>query len=446
MIASDGQGSVAADQLALAHIENSAAFRPSRLHRRLLRHLLQRALAADHASLKESVLAVEVFGRSPGHFDPRHDTIVRVEMRRLRKRLQTFFDGEGREMPWRIELPVGSYVPRFVPRPTVQQALAATRRARDLVERGEAYLRQPLSKATLEHARERFEAALAESPDHVPALVGLGRAWLNLGTGWHQPPAVAADHAAESLRRAVALDTGHAIAHALLGAIEHQFERDWARAQRSFGRALALAPSLAFVHSAFGCHLVMRGEHDRAETELALARRLDPQYLNTRMHLVNLRLGQRRLDDASAELEGLRDLAPGSLAVAGLEGLLQLMRGEVGAAIAHFRRAVGLAPEHAGAWAALASALGAQGRVAEADALMADTDARFGTDAVAPYLRAVVAVRCGRADAAFDAIALALACCDPLIVQMPTDPSFGALHDDARWAAAVEAVRQPRRP
>ena len=113
------------------------------------------------------------------------------------------------------------------------------------------------------------------------AHVGLGRAWLNLATGWHHEPAIAAEHAAEALRHALELDPAHAVAHALLGAIQNQFERDWVAAEPSFRRALALAPEQAFVHSAYGSHLLMRERFDRAESELMLARRLDPQYVNS---------------------------------------------------------------------------------------------------------------------------------------------------------------------
>ncbi|MFO1273785.1 MAG: hypothetical protein U1F50_19295 [Rubrivivax sp.] len=129
------------------------------------------------------MLAVEVFGRRADRFDPRSDTIVRVETRRLRQRLDAYFRGEGRDLPWRIGAAGGQLRAALLPAPRRCRLPAATRRARDLVERGEAFLRQPLSQATPEQARERFEAALAESPDHVPAL----RAWAAPGSTW--PPA-----------------------------------------------------------------------------------------------------------------------------------------------------------------------------------------------------------------------------------------------------------------
>ena len=46
---------------------------------------VERTLAGDRQSLKESIIGVEVFDRGPD-FDPRIDSIVRVEARRLRRK------------------------------------------------------------------------------------------------------------------------------------------------------------------------------------------------------------------------------------------------------------------------------------------------------------------------------------------------------------------------
>ena len=117
-------------ELALAHVEGSAAFQSSRRHRALLRHAVAQVLHGDAGALKETVIAVEVFGRSSSRFDPKLDSIVRVETRRLRARLARYYAGEGAAANLRFELPVGSYVPmiRHVARP--RSAATATRRAR----------------------------------------------------------------------------------------------------------------------------------------------------------------------------------------------------------------------------------------------------------------------------------------------------------------------------
>ena len=435
-------------ELSLAHIEGSAAFRSSRRHRDLLRHLVERTLDGELASLKETVIAVEVFNRSASQFDPKSDTIVRVETRRLRGRLDNYFRAEGRDAALRIELPVGSYVPLIARREPTRQQHETTRRARDLVERGEHFLRQALSQSTLEQALQRFDEALREAPDFVPALVGAGRAWHNLATGWYREPTEAVAHAAEALRRALQLDDSQAEAHALLGAIEHSFERDWARARRSFERALRHGREMAFVHSAYGCHLRLRDEIEASERELLLARQLDPQYVNARMHMINLRIHQGRFADAQAELDAMNDIAPSSMTLAGAAGVLAMARGDGSGALAHYQRALALAPEHLGCQVSVAAALGFAGDVAQADQVMARVMAHVNAQPepplLSPYVLAVVASRCGHIDQAFEQLEQSLVCGDPSAIIGPGDPSFTALHADARWPRWVAQVRKPR--
>ena len=105
----------------------SETFRRVEGQSRLLRYIVERRLAGDLDSLKESVLGVEVFNRDAG-FDPRADGVVRVEALRLRKRLDTYYNGDGRQAPVLILLPKGAYVPVFVSR----DAPAAPRRSRRL--------------------------------------------------------------------------------------------------------------------------------------------------------------------------------------------------------------------------------------------------------------------------------------------------------------------------
>jgi len=62
--------------------------------------------------IKEYNIAVSALGRRSG-FDPQVDPIVRVSAHSLRKRLENYYQGEGRSNPIRITLPVGSYVPLF---------------------------------------------------------------------------------------------------------------------------------------------------------------------------------------------------------------------------------------------------------------------------------------------------------------------------------------------
>jgi TolB-like protein/Flp pilus assembly protein TadD len=79
---------------------------------RFLRFVVERHLEGRDHELKESVIAIEVFGRRPD-YNPKHDAIVRTEAGRLRARLSEFYIGEGKNDPLIIELPKGRYMPAF---------------------------------------------------------------------------------------------------------------------------------------------------------------------------------------------------------------------------------------------------------------------------------------------------------------------------------------------
>ncbi|MEK7406731.1 MAG: tetratricopeptide repeat protein [Acidobacteriota bacterium] len=94
-----------------------------------LRHLVSQALAGETNRLKESVLGVEVF-RRPADYDPRIDPIIRVEARRLRSRLEEYYQRPGLPDPVRIELPKGTYIPVFLAGEVPAQPASRPRRLR----------------------------------------------------------------------------------------------------------------------------------------------------------------------------------------------------------------------------------------------------------------------------------------------------------------------------
>src|SRR5262245_31517530 len=77
-----------------------------------LRFVVERHLDGKDDELKETLLAIEVFGRKPD-YDPKQDSIVRTEAGRLRSKLIEYYAGEGRNDSVIIELPKGRYTPVF---------------------------------------------------------------------------------------------------------------------------------------------------------------------------------------------------------------------------------------------------------------------------------------------------------------------------------------------
>jgi Malectin domain len=80
----------------------------------LLSYLCERFFAGEAHQIKEYSIGLEVFHRG-ATFDQDSDSIVRVEANRLRRRLADYYAGEGASHRLQITIPVGQYVPRFVP-------------------------------------------------------------------------------------------------------------------------------------------------------------------------------------------------------------------------------------------------------------------------------------------------------------------------------------------
>jgi TolB-like protein len=106
-------------RLQLERILASDPFANSDRLRRFLRYVVERTLAGDGGRLKEYVIGAEVFDRND-QYDPRLDSIVRVEAGRLRAKLDEYYVGPGRGDAILIRLPRGGYAAVF------EQAVPAT--------------------------------------------------------------------------------------------------------------------------------------------------------------------------------------------------------------------------------------------------------------------------------------------------------------------------------
>jgi serine/threonine-protein kinase len=110
----DWTGLSAADQAtvqaALDGILASPGFVSAARRSRLLRYLVERAMAGKGEQVTEYGIGLDVFDR-PASFEPRMDSIVRTETSRLRQKLSEYYRTQGQSETIAIKLPQRSYVP-----------------------------------------------------------------------------------------------------------------------------------------------------------------------------------------------------------------------------------------------------------------------------------------------------------------------------------------------
>src|SRR5215471_3069082 len=121
-IASSASDGVLAVELELVSILDGPSFQGSARSRAFLRFVVEETLAGRQDLLKERTIGVAVMGKA-ADCDTGADSTVRVRANEVRKRLAAHYEGVAPKAAIRIELPPGSYAPKF-------SAVAASGRSR----------------------------------------------------------------------------------------------------------------------------------------------------------------------------------------------------------------------------------------------------------------------------------------------------------------------------
>ncbi len=109
-------------------ILQSDTLRNAEALKRLLVYLADKSESGEADQLKEYTIGLDAFGKPPG-YDPRQDSIVRLQVGRLRQKLAEYYLTEGRNDSVVVELPKGHFKLRCETRPqaAVAESPAAAR-------------------------------------------------------------------------------------------------------------------------------------------------------------------------------------------------------------------------------------------------------------------------------------------------------------------------------
>jgi TolB-like protein/DNA-binding winged helix-turn-helix (wHTH) protein len=131
----------------------------------------------------------------------------------------------------------------------------------------------------LDKAGKYFAEAIQKDPNFALAYSGQADyfAYLTvLGGPEVLPPSVAMKQAKAAAARALQLDDSLAEAHASMGDILHNYDWDWAAAEREFKRAIELNPNYAMAHHWYAHLLIETGRTQESLAEASRALELDP--------------------------------------------------------------------------------------------------------------------------------------------------------------------------
>src|SRR5271157_1555756 len=292
------------------------------------------------------------------------------------------------------------------------------------------------TQSDLERATSYFEQAIKLDPGYARAWSGL--AWARMsqadsayGVSFEEGYRLARDAA----ERALQLDPSLAEAHAAIGRIKRTHDWDWAGADASFQRAIALEPQNAIALMSASSLAASLGRFDDA---VALGRRaveLDPLSV-----VAHVSLGMRayyagQYDLATASYQKALELNPGDPAAHYLQSLVYLAEAKPQQALVEVQQQA----HGAGRCVGEALAYAALGRRQEADAAVEVLLRKYPSEA-AYQIAEVYAFR-GEMDRAFKWLELARAQRDAGLSTIMGDPLLGNLRVDPRYAAFLKEMR-----
>ncbi len=299
---------------------------------------------------------------------------------------------------------------------------------------GEYFLKRH-GKENLEKSLGYYEQTIKLDPGYAPAWVGLAAARSDQADRGYLPVEEGYRKAREAAERALALDANLAEAHAAMGGIKMSYDWDWAGAEASYQRALALEPGNAkFVRNA-GMLAKTLGRFDEALAQDRRAVELDPLSVPAHNTLGFAAYYAGRREEAAAALKKALELNPEFPGSHNSLGQVYLAQSHPQEALAEMERE----PEPELRLQGQALAYHALGRKKESDVALAELIAKYQAEA-AFQIAEVYAFR-GEADRALEWLERAYSQRDSGLAEMKGDPLLKSLERDPRYAAFLKKMR-----
>jgi serine/threonine-protein kinase len=293
------------------------------------------------------------------------------------------------------------------------------------------------SRADLQRAETLFRQALRRDSAYARAYAGL--AWVHLLRGYYRftPPGPSYALAQQEATRALALDSTIAEAHVVLGRIADLRNWDFAGADRELRRAIELNPGLADAYATRSWVLMRLGHPDSALAHARHAMEVDPLSATAVNTMAAMYTYSGQLASAIGVERDAIKLAPN--AAAPRWNLVQLLSlaGRHDDALAEADTLRRIAPNDPITPVIVAYANARAGKRQPAEAILRELEAQPD---FSPYLLAIVYAGLGDAARVFSALDTAVRRRDDVVPDLGVDPVFRDYRTDPRMAALLKRI------
>ncbi len=294
---------------------------------------------------------------------------------------------------------------------------------------------------------EYFQQAIDKDPNFALAYSSIAETYALLGApeagGGEMPPNEALPKAKAAALKALEIDASLAEPYVPLGHVAYYYDRDWARAEQNFRKAIELNPNYPVAHHWYAVFLSSLGRQSEALTEIKRAQDLDPLSLPINVWVGRVLAEAGQLDQAIEQFRKTAAMDPSFRMAHYRLGLAYLDKGMYDEAIKEFKEINNLSGGGLPSMGGLAQAYALAGKKGEAqrylDELLAVSKKRW----VSPALLASIYAALDNKDQAFFWLEEANKGHDLNIIRLKLDRRYANLRSDPRFDDLVRRIGIP---
>jgi TolB-like protein/DNA-binding winged helix-turn-helix (wHTH) protein/Flp pilus assembly protein TadD len=303
------------------------------------------------------------------------------------------------------------------------------------------------TEAATQKAIEYFQRAIDRDSHFALAFTGLADSYISLAVAETlqeaMPPTDAFPKARVAVSRALEADDTLAEAHASLGHIMFQYDRDWSGAENEFKRAIDLNANYANAHHWYALSLMWMGRLDEALNEIRQARAMDPLSLVINSNLGFILAAARQYDQGIEQCRRTLEMEPNFAHAHYRLGQIYVLKGMNQDAIVELKKAIALSGGSPRATAELGLAYARLGDTSEASKLLSELRARSRLRYVSPFNMALIYGGLGDNRQALDWLEMAYKERAPSLNFLKLSPAFDSLHSEPRFTELVRRIGLP---
>ena len=290
---------------------------------------------------------------------------------------------------------------------------------------------------SLKQSLDYFNQAIEKDPTYALAYVGLADAYIVIPFYSVGTPQECYPKAKEAARRALEIDDTLAEAHTAMAAVLIDYDWNLSESNKEFERAIELNPNYPNAHHWYAReNLTIRGNFDRALSEMRRAQELDPLSLIINANFGKAYFNARRYDEAIQQLRKTIEIDQTFFVAHHYLGSAYAMKGDFSAALAEYQKAHQLNEYDPHVLALTGRLYAVSGHRAEALNTIEQLKSIARERYVADYSIALIYAALGEKDQAFElleksyrdhTVDMLTLYYDPLIDNLRSDPRFADL-------------------